>query len=49
MAGAGGDERQFDGFQVTQFSDEDDVGILAQGAAQGGGKTSWYGRRLRGD
>ncbi len=38
VAGAGGRQRQFDGFQVAQFADQDDVRVFAQRAPQGGGK-----------
>ena len=36
MAGLGRLQGQFDGFEVAHFPDQDDVGVLAQGAAQGG-------------
>ena len=35
MAGFGGFQGQFDGFQVAHFADENDVRVFAQGAAQG--------------
>ena len=38
MARAGSHQGQLDGFQVAQFAHQDDVRILAQGAAQGSGK-----------
>ena len=46
--GAGGHQRQFDGFQVAQFADQDDVRVFAQRAAQGGGKRLGVDARLRG-
>ena len=38
VAGLGGGQRQRDGLQVAHFADQDDVGILAQRAAQRGGE-----------
>ncbi len=38
VAGGGRGQRQFDRFQVAHFADENDVGIFAQRAAQGGGE-----------
>ena len=38
VAGRGGGDGQFDGFQVAHFADEDDVRVFAQRAAQRGGK-----------
>jgi hypothetical protein len=34
-----GGQRQADGLEVTHLADQDDVRVLAQGAAQGLGKT----------
>ena len=36
VAGLGGDDGRLDRLEVAHFADEDDVGVLAQGAAQGG-------------
>ena len=47
VAGAGGHQGQFDGLQVAQFADQDDVRVFAQRAAQGGRQTTWCGRRPR--
>ena len=38
VAGAGGDEREFDRFKIAHFADQNDVRIFAQRAAQRGGK-----------
>jgi len=38
VTGAGGGERQFDRLEIAHFADEDDVGVLAQGAFEGGGE-----------
>ncbi len=34
VAGLGGEQAGLDGLEVAHFADEDDVGVLAQGAAQ---------------
>ena len=38
VARGGGGQGEFDGFEVAHFPDEDDVRVLAQRAAQGGGE-----------
>ena len=40
VAGLGGVQRRLDRFHVAHFADEDDVGVLAQGAAQRVGERS---------
>ena len=39
VARFGGGDSRFHGFQVAQFADEHDIRVLAQGAAEGLGKT----------
>src|SRR3984893_5109876 len=38
VAGFGGQQRGGNGFEVAHFADEDDIGILTQSGAQGGGE-----------
>src|ERR1051325_3897225 len=38
VAGAGSDQRQFDGLEIAQLTDQNNIGILAQGAAKRGGE-----------
>ena len=38
MAGLGGGERRGDGLEVSHLTDEDDIRVLTEGAAQGGGE-----------
>ena len=47
VPGAGRGEGQFDGFQVAQFADQDDVRVFAQRAAQAPRQTIWYARPPR--
>ena len=49
VTGAGGYERQFDGFQIAQLADQNDVRVFAQRAAQRGGERLRCARRLRDD
>jgi len=46
VAGFGGLQGDFDGLLVTELGDGDDVGILAQGVAQAGGKAFGVGTDL---
>src|ERR1700743_2222503 len=38
VAGFGGEERGGNGFEVAHFADQNDVGVLTKGGAQGGGE-----------
>ena len=48
VAGRRRGDGQFDGFQVAHFTDEDDVRVFAQRAAQARRQTIWCAGRLRG-
>ncbi len=46
MPGRGRFDREADGFQIPQFSNENDIGVFPQGRAQGGGEGFGMGTDL---
>ena len=46
VAGFGGGDGHLDGFEVAEFADDDDVGVFAEGALEGGGEGGGVGADL---